>query len=119
MVSILLLLYSVLIFVYIVPAGPPLNVIPSSLTSTSINVNWDPPDPLLRNGIITKYQLNYTELSQSLNWITVELDTPTYLIENLKIFTQYNVSVSAFTQINGSSPFSPPVTHRTLNDSKS
>ena len=94
-------------FCYIVPDGPPLNVILYSPTSTSINVNWDLPDPLSRNGIITKHQLNYTEVSQPLNWTTVKLDASTsHLIEGLKFFTQYYVSVRAGTQINGFGPFS-------------
>ena len=89
------------------PIGPPLNIILTSSTSTSINVNWDLPDLLLRNGIITKHQLNYTETSQPLNWTTVPLNESTsYLIEGLKIFTQYYVSVSAGTQIPGFGPFS-------------
>ena len=94
-------------FCYIVPNGPPLNVTLSSTTSTSINVKWDHPDPLLRNGIITKHQLNYTEASQPSNWIIVELNESTsYLIEGLKNFTQYYVSVRAGTQITGFGPFS-------------
>jgi len=106
-------------FCCIVPDGRPLNVILSSPTSTSINVNWDLPDPLSRNGIITKHQLNYTEVSQPLNWITKELSASTsYLIEGLKIFTQYYVSVGAGTQVNGSGPLSQPAIYQTLNDSK-
>ena len=101
------------------PDGPPLNVILSSPLSTSVNVNWNLPDPSSRNGIITKHQLNYTEASQPLNWTTVELNaTTSYLIEGLKIFTQYYVSVSAGTQITDFGPFSQPVLYRTLNDSK-
>lgn len=104
---------------YIVPDGPPLNVMLSSPTSTSINVNWDLPDPLLRNGIITKHQLNYTEVSQPSNWTSIKLNASTsYLIEGLNIFTQYYVSVSAGTQVAGFGPFSQPVIHRTLSDSK-
>ena len=110
---------SYLIICYTVPGGPPLNVILTSPTSTSINVNWDLPDPLSRNGIITKHQLNYTEVSQPLNWTTVPLDASTsYVIEGLKIFTQYYVSISAGTQITGFGPFSQPDAYRTLNDSK-
>ena len=105
---------SYLIICYIVPGGPPLNVILTSPTSTSIIVNWDLPDPLSRNGIITKHQLNYTEVSQPLNWATVPLDGSTfYLIEELKIFTRYYVSVSAGTQITGFGPFSDPKMIRT------
>ena len=106
-------------FCYIVPDGPPLNVILSSPSSTSINVNWNLPDPTSRNGIITKHQLNYTEASQPLNWTAIELDASTsYLVEGLKIFTQYYVSLSAGTRITGYGPFSQSAIHRTLNDSK-
>ena len=106
-------------FCYIVPDGPPLNVILSSSTSTSINVNWGLPDPLSRNGIITKHQLNYTEVSQLSKWTTVELNESTsYLIEGLKIFTHYYVSVSAGTQTTGYGPFSQPTIYQTLEDSK-
>ena len=103
-----------IIFYYIVPDGPPLNVILTSPTSTSINVNWDFPNASLRNGIITKHQLNYTEVSQPLNWTTVLLSASTsYLIEGLKIFTQYYVSVRAGTQISGFGSFSDPKFIRT------
>ena len=106
--------YSKLIVCYTVPGGPPLNIILISPTSTSINVSWGFPDPLLRNGIITKHQLNYTEESQPLNWTTVLLDESTsYIIEGLKIFTRYHVSVSAGTQITGFGPFSDPKIIRT------
>ena len=91
-----------------------MNVILTSPTSTSINVNWDFPDPLLRSGIITKHQLNYSEVPQPLNWTTVPLDASTsYVIEGLNTFTQYYVSVSAGTQITGFGPFSDPKIIRT------
>ena len=94
-------------FCFLVPDGPPLNVALSSPTSTSINVKWNHPDPLLRNGIITKHQLNYTEASQPSNWTIMELNESTsYLIEGLKNFTQYYVSVRAGTKIIGFGPFS-------------
>ena len=108
-----------IIFYYIVPDGPPLNVILTSPTSTSINVNWDFPNASLRNGIITNHQLNYTEVSQPLNWTTVLLNASTsYLIEGLKIFTQYYVSVRAGTKVTGFGLFSELAINRTLNDSK-
>ena len=106
-------------FCFIVPDGSPLNVTFCSLSSTSINVKWNLPYPVSRNGIITKHQLNYTETSQPLNWITVQLNASTsYIIEGLKIFTQYYVSVSAGTQLPGFGPSSQPTIYRTLNDSK-
>ena len=96
------------------PGGPPHNVILISPSSTFIRVNWDLPDPLVRNGIIAKHQLNYTEVTQSLNWTTVLLNGSTsYLIKGLKNFTRYYVSVSAGTQISGFGSFSDPKFIRT------
>ena len=70
---------------------------------------WQLPDPLVRNGIIVKHQLNYTKVSQPLNWNTVSLnDDTSYLIENLELFSTYYVSVSAGTQLEGYGPFSDP-----------
>ena len=102
---------------YTVPDGPPSSVTLSSPTSTSIAVSWQLPDPPVRNGIITKYQLNYTEVSaQPLSWTTVLLDGDTsYVIEDLKIFTRYYVSVSAGTIIDGYGPFSDPMVAKTSN----
>jgi len=103
-----------------VPRGPPLNITLSP-TSTSIAVSWQPPHPLVRNGIVAKHQLNYTEVScdQPFNWTTISFDDDdTYVIEDLKIFTNYYVSVSAGTHIDGYGPFSELVSIKTLNDSK-
>ena len=106
------------LFTYIVPSGPALSVILSSPTSTSINVNWDLPDPMLRNGVIIKHQLNYSKVSQPSNWNFVELNASTsYLLEGLEIFTKYYIFVSAGTKV-GFGPSSLPVIYRTLNDSK-
>ena len=107
------------LFIHVVPSGPPLKVTLFSPTSTSIVVDWDLPDPVQRNGIVTKHQLNYTEVFQPSSWTTVKLNASTsYVIKQLKIFTQYYVSVSAGTEIMGYGPFSPPVIYRTLYDSK-
>ena len=111
-------MYQVIVIIdnilYTVPDGPPLSVTLSSPNSTSIAVRWQLPDSLVRNGIITKHQLNYTEVSQPLNWTTVSLDSDTsYVIEDLEIFTRYYVSVSAGTQIDEYGPFSDPVMIRT------
>ena len=119
MVSTYIILHAIVYPLYnilfkIVPDGPPLNVIISSSTSSSVYVNWELPDARLRNGIISKHQLNYTEVSQPLNWITLVLNASTsYLIEGLKNYTEYYVSVSAGTQITGFGPFSLPVKIRT------
>ena len=73
---------------------------------------------MLRNGIIIKHQLNYTQVSQPSNWNFVEVNASTsYLLGGLEIFTKYYISVSAGTEI-GFGPSSLPVIYRTLNDSK-
>ena len=58
-------------------------------------------------------------MSQPLNWTTVSVNNNTsYLMEDLKIFTRYYLSVSAGTQVSGYGPFSDLVLIRTLNDSE-
>ena len=39
------------------PTGSPTNVMLEALSSTSVLIQWQPPEPLLRNGVITKYTL--------------------------------------------------------------
>ena len=41
-----------------VPSGSPTGVIVEALSSTSVLIKWSPPEILLRNGVITKYNLN-------------------------------------------------------------
>ena len=86
----------------------------SSPTPTSIVVHWQLPDPVVRNGIITKHQVNFTKASQPLNWTAVSLnDSTTYVIGGLELFTRYTVIVRAGTEVEGYGPFTALMTIQT------
>ena len=44
----------------IVPSGPPENITVFSATTSSITINWQPPNSIEANGVIVKYLLNFT-----------------------------------------------------------
>ena len=46
---------------YTAPGTPPLHASGIALSSTSIHITWDPPDPQEHNGIIREYRVNVTE----------------------------------------------------------
>jgi len=41
------------------PAGPPQDITVRGMSSTSLLVSWSPPDPELRNGDITGYNVGF------------------------------------------------------------
>jgi len=43
---------------HVAPSGSPTNVMIEVLSSTSVFIKWQPPEPLLSNGVITKYTLS-------------------------------------------------------------
>ena len=51
-----------LLFTITAPSGPPENITAIDVTTTSITIEWKPPNPLEANGFITMYSLNFTRL---------------------------------------------------------
>ena len=51
--------------IFAAPAGSPTNVVIEVLSSTSVIIKWEPPELLLRNGIIIKYHLTVTFASNN------------------------------------------------------
>ena len=49
------------IFLPVVPATPPSGVIADAVSPTSIQVNWTEVPTIDRNGIITQYEVEYTQ----------------------------------------------------------
>ena len=91
-----------------VPSSSPLNVMAKSNNKTSLNVSWQPPLEIDRNGPITGYVINYTN-----NWpddiiIVNATDGITHTIAGLVAFSQYSVGVAAV-NVNGTGPFSDAV----------
>ena len=50
------------VIVIIAPSGPPVNITIVSVSISSINITWLPPDPLDANGVITGYRVLFTRI---------------------------------------------------------
>ena len=50
------------VIVIIAPSGPPVNIILVSVSVSSINITWLPPNPLDANGVITGYRVLFTRI---------------------------------------------------------
>ena len=72
---------------YIVaPSGSPTGVIIEALSSTSVLITWGPPEILLRNGVITKYNLSIVFASNNtFQSYSVPAAVLAFLIEGVKV----------------------------------
>ena len=108
-----------MVTLYSVPGEPPRNVLGQSDSSTSILVVWDPPRQEVLYGILRGFQIRYFVARNSSNMNnTIELVSDqhsSYVIQNLKEFTNYSVEVAAVTV--GEGPYSTPIIVTTDQDS--
>ncbi|XP_072008614.1 receptor-type tyrosine-protein phosphatase delta isoform X28 [Engystomops pustulosus] len=98
-----------------IPTGFPQNLHCDSMSSTSVQITWQPPILAERNGIIIKYTLLYRDINNPYNPFEVPIvpaDTSVTLTA-LKPDTFYDVKIRAHTS-KGPGPFSPSVQFRTL-----
>ncbi|XP_063770095.1 receptor-type tyrosine-protein phosphatase delta isoform X25 [Pseudophryne corroboree] len=98
-----------------IPNGFPQNLQCESMSSTSVQITWQPPILAERNGVITKYTLLYRDINNPNHPIEVHIvpaDT-TVTLTAIKPDTIYDVKIRAYT-IKGPGPFSPSVQFRTL-----
>ena len=113
-------------FWFAAPEGPPEKVHCVSLTSTTIQVSWHPPQAHVRNGIIKGYKVLHAPRPGQIPTPaygtggapkTTRLSTVTTVLDNLQKFTNYSIQVLAFTQ-GGDGKYSFPVSCITLTDGK-
>ena len=90
------------------------------MSSTVVLVNWENVPAIDQNGIITSYEIMFEpqEFTDTLNTTFLNATSMFVMFPNLEEFVEYNISVRAYTIV-GPGPFSPVVTNRTLEDSKS
>ncbi|XP_042311405.1 receptor-type tyrosine-protein phosphatase delta isoform X47 [Sceloporus undulatus] len=98
-----------------VPSGFPQNLHSESATSTSVQLTWQPPILSERNGIVTKYTLQYRDINVAHHPTEVPVAPPDTImtLSGLKPDTTYDVKIRAHTS-KGPGPYSPSVQFRTL-----
>lgn len=106
------------------PSGPPQQVTLKAVTSTSIEVSWGPVLADDRNGIIKGYKVNYQSLPNGdieLEFVNItsqkQGEGEKKILKNLNEFTNYSISVLAFTEV-GDGPSSVAKVKQTLQDGK-
>ncbi|KAG9486714.1 hypothetical protein GDO78_006867 [Eleutherodactylus coqui] len=101
------------------PSAPPQDIRCNSQSSTSILVSWLPPPEDKQNGAITAYSINYSAVDGEDNKpheiAGISSDTRQYLLEQLEKWTQYHISMIAYTDV-GPGPESPSILVRTDED---
>ncbi|XP_061680652.1 protein tyrosine phosphatase receptor type Fa isoform X8 [Syngnathoides biaculeatus] len=103
------------------PSAPPRDVRLLSLSSTSVQVSWEPPAaaPGPRDAAVTGYSLAYRALAEEdaqRHQVTgVGPDVRSFVLEGLEKWTEYSVWVRALTDV-GPGPESPPAVARTRED---
>ena len=91
-----------------VPSSPPLSVMVKSNNQTSLDVSWQPPLEIYRNGLIIGYAINYTRVGSSDEIIVNITNGITHTRSGLVTFAEYSVAVAAV-NVNGRGPFSDAV----------
>ena len=79
-----------------VPTGPPQQVTAQPSDATTLVIQWQPPRDVHRNGVITRYIVNITELETTspLQYITTNLSIT---VTSLHPFYRYSYIVSSET----------------------
>lgn len=77
-----------------VPGSPPYGLAYDSISSSEVNVSWSP--PLIPNGVILYYSVEYWNTTHTLNITT---HTPSVLLSNLRKYAHYRLSIQAATRV--------------------
>jgi len=100
-----------------VPAGAPLNVSSTNVTSSSVRLQWDAPARRHRNGDIVLYEMMYRLKDNFINDWTTNTSEPWIVIDGLEPGQVYQFHIRAYTS-RGGGPWSDPHLVRTLLQSK-
>ena len=95
-----------------------MNVIANSLTSTEILVSWSEVPAIDRNGIITQYEVAYTQTTfdgNTFQSVMVNSTSTMTLLTGLHEYVEYSIQVRAYTSV-GPGPYSDAEFERTLED---
>ena len=111
-----------MIYIPVVSSGPPRDITLMDTDPAMLSVRYRPPGTSLRNGDVTGYVIRYTRVGSGVSQnITVSSSSisglRTSVIPGLLAFTIYSVEVAA-ANVNGTGPFSDPVTGLSGQDSE-
>ena len=98
-----------------VPSGPPTNFSVTTLSSTSVQLTWQPPRAEERNGIIRQYTIR-VEPSTGEAYSITTADEGSFVVSTLRPYTLYMFSVAAITI--GEGPYTHPIQVQTNTDGK-
>jgi netrin-G3 ligand len=106
-----------------VPGAPPQDVKASTLSSTSLRIEWEPPPQDRQNGDITGYKVSYVKIprrgeaaeTQDGMLLAVGPNDRSCDLDNLDKWTIYQITVLASTKI-GDGPASQPINAETDED---
>ena len=80
------------------PSSPPRDISGINSSSSSILVSWKPPEDNDQNGIINGYNISYFMLPNgTINY--TDTSSLSFNITGLMIYTEYSISVAAYTSI--------------------
>ena len=96
-----------------VPASVPMNIESSTVTSTMVEISWDPLPSEDENGIVRHYLINVTEIQTGKTFQTTSSDEST-MLSNLHPAYEYTFRIAAYTI--GSGSYSTVFTITTLED---
>ena len=104
-----------------VPTGYPQNVTALTISSTVIDVQWDPVPISQRNGDIIDYEIELIQTKFTERFLSELRQTNgsqlSLALTNLEEFVEYTIRIRAYTSV-GFGPFSPNVSNETFMDSK-
>uniref|UniRef100_A0A673I3C1 Protein sidekick-1-like n=1 Tax=Sinocyclocheilus rhinocerous TaxID=307959 RepID=A0A673I3C1_9TELE len=101
---------------FVAPSVAPQNIQINTLSSTQLEVQWEPPPAETQNGIIQGYKILYWEMDSQNETERVKIlfrPETNMRLKNLTSYTYYMVKLSAFNAA-GDGPFSEPRRGRTL-----
>ena len=101
------------IIINTVPTGTPRNVV-TSATSRSVNVSWDSIDCIESNGVITGYEVEFSQMATIVIPLG-EVVGETFTADSLQPFSVYTFRVAGV-NIAGRGQFTDVIIIRTLED---
>ena len=99
-----------------VPSSPPTSVASSVLSSSTVQLSWNPPDPTGQNGRITSYTVIVSNIATSETIThTTSAITTSLVVSGLSAFTAHECYIAANTSV-GMGPFTTKIVFKTLED---